>query len=134
MLRTLRAARLRERLGRLYARTRGWGDGGSVRTSTLESRAARVVREYLDAHAGKLERAARLEEKAERLEKAGTPSESARNRAERARREVMAGLAALRASFVEAVGERDGARTFDRVMRILCPTFAPYRLSDGLPP
>jgi hypothetical protein len=44
----------------------------------------------------------RLGEKAEWLEKAGTPSESARNRAERVREEVVAGLAALRASFVGA--------------------------------
>ena len=118
-------------MGRLSARVRRGPDAGPVRAPALESRAARAVREYLDAHAANLERAARLQEKAERLEKAGTPSESARNRAERARGEVMAGLAALRASFVEAVGRRDGARVFDRVVGILCPAFAPYRPSNG---
>ena len=91
------------------------------------------MREYLEAHTANLERAARLEEKAERLEKAGIPSESARNRAQRARREVVAGLAALRASFVEAVGGRDGARAFDRMVRQRYPDFALYRLSDGRP-
>jgi hypothetical protein len=120
---------LGEKLGRLYAQT--WRKVGATRAPALESRAARVVREYLYAHRANLERAARLGEKAERMEKDGTPSESARNRAERARREVMAGLATLRASFVE---ERDGARAFDRVLGILCPTFAPYRPSDGRPP
>ena len=121
-----------EKLGRLYAQTRR--EVGATRAPALESRAARVVREYLYVHRANLERAARLGEKAERMEKDGTPSESARNRAERARREVMAGLATLRASFVEAAEERDGARAFDWVVGILCPTFAPYRPSDGRPP
>ncbi len=96
----------------------------------VEARAARVVREYLDAHAANLERAARLEEKAGRLERAGTPSETARNRAERARTEVVAGLTALRARFVEAAG-REGARAFDRVVEILCPAYGPPGLPDG---
>ncbi len=124
---------MRETLARLYARVRR--EAKPVRTSppALESRAARAVREYLEAHAANLERAARLEEKAERLEKAGIPSESARNRARRARREVVAGLAALRASFVEAVGGREGARAFDRMVRQRCPDFAPYGPSDGRP-
>jgi hypothetical protein len=65
----------------------------------------------------------RLEEKAERLEEAGIPSESARNRAERARGEVVPGLAALRASFSEATGH-EGARAFDRAVKLLCPVFA----------
>ena len=99
---------------------------------TLEARAEQTVREYLDAHASNLERAARLKEKAERLEKAGTPSESARNRAERARSEVVAGLAALRSSFVEAAGRWEGAYAFDRVVELLCPAFAPRRPSEGL--
>lgn len=96
----------------------------------LESRAARTVRDYLDAHSANLERAERLREKAERLEKEGTPSESARNRAERARGEVAAGLAALRTSFIEAAG-REGARAFDRVVEIICPAFKPLGLSAG---
>ena len=99
----------------------------------LEARAEQTVREYLDAHASNLERAARLKEKAERLAKAGTPSDSASNRAQRARGEVVTGLAALRASFVEAVGRRDGARAFDRVVGQRCPAFAPYRLSGERP-
>ena len=125
---------MKEALGRLYTRGRhGAGDPGSVRTPALESQAARAVREYLDAHAANLERAARLEEKAERLEEAGTPSESARNRAEQARGEVAAGLAALRASFVEAAERGDGAYVFDRVEELLCPAFASHRPSDGRP-
>jgi hypothetical protein len=95
----------------------------------LENRAARVVREYLDAHAEIVERAARLQEKAGRLEREGTPSESARNRAERARVEVTAGLVALRARFVEAVG-REGARAFDRMVAMLAPAYGPPVLPD----
>ena len=98
--------------------------------SALESWAVRSVREYLDAHATNLERAVRLEDKAVRLERAGIPSESARNQAERARGEVMPGLDALRASFFEATG-RDGARAFDRAVKLLCPVFALRLLSDG---
>ncbi len=93
-----------------------------------------MVREYLDTEATNLERAERLGEKAERLEKAGTPSESVRNRAERARREVAAGLGALRAHFVESTREgaegREGARAFDRVVEALCPA---YGLPHGSP-
>jgi hypothetical protein len=95
----------------------------------LQNRAARVVREYLDAHAESVERAARLQEKAGRLEREGTPSESARNRAERARGEVAAGLVALRARFVAAVG-REGARAFDRVVAMLAPAYGPSVLPD----
>ncbi len=93
----------------------------------LENRAARVVREYLAAHAEIVERAARLQEKAGRLEREGTPSESARNRAERARGEVTAGLGALRDRFVETVG-REGARAFDRVVAMLAPAYGPPML------
>ncbi len=132
LLRTLRPPRLRETLGRLYARgRRNAGTIRSVRAPDLDSQVALAVREYLDAHAESLERAARLEEKAQRLEKAGTPSESARNRAERARGEVVAGLAALRASFVKAAGGREGAWAFDRVVELLCPNFAPHQPSTG---
>ena len=95
----------------------------------LENRAARVVREYLDAHAEIVERAARLQEKAGRLEREGTPSDSARNRAERARVEVATGLLALRSRFVEAVG-REGARAFDRVVAMLAPAYGPPVLPD----
>ncbi len=92
---------------------------------------ALAVREYLDVHAESLERAARLKEKAERLEKAGIPSESARNRAERARGEVVAGLTALRTSFIEATGGREGAYAFDQVVELMCPTLTPHRPSAG---
>lgn len=84
-----------------------------------------MVREYLRAQAANLERAERLGERAERLEKAGIPSESARNRAERAKEEVMVGLTMLRGRFVKAVGSGDGGRAFDRVVDLLCPTFKP---------
>ncbi len=113
-------------LRRLYARRRGVG---AVRAPDLEARVARTLREYLDAHAESFERAVRLGEKAERLEEAGTPSESARNRAERAREEVVVGLAALRASFVDAA-EKKGERIFDRVLEQQCPAFALRRVSD----
>lgn len=113
-------------LGRLYARRRR--DVGSV--LALESRAARTVREYLEAHAANLERAVRLEEKADRLEKDGIPSESARYRAQRARGEVVAGLAAQRASFVEATGKWEGAHAFDRAVELLCPAFVSRRQLD----
>ncbi len=106
--------------------------GPTGEESALESRAIRSIREYLDAHAMILERAVRLQEKAERLEEAGIPSESARNRAERARGEVVPGLAALRASFVEATGY-EGARAFDRAVKLLCPVFASRLLSGGHP-
>ena len=94
----------------------------------LEPFARRTVREHLNAYAENFERAVRLGEKAERLEKAGTPSESARNRAERAREEVVAGLAALRASFVGATEK--GRHAFDRVLEQRCPAFAPRLVSD----
>lgn len=129
LLRTFRPTRLRRVFGRLPLGKRR--DAVSTgEDPTLESRTLRFVREYLDAHATNLERAVRLEEKAGRLEKAGIPSESARNRAERARGEVVPGLAALRASFVEATGY-EGARAFDRAVELLCPVFAPRLLSDG---
>ncbi len=130
-LRTLRPPRSREALGRLYVRIPR--HAGPVRAPALEPRAARAIHGYLETHAANLERATRLEEKAERLEEDGIPSESVRNRAQRARREVVAGLAALRASFIETVGERGGARAFDRMVRQRCPDFAPYRPSDGPP-
>jgi hypothetical protein len=126
LLRTLWRPRLKGTLVRLYARRRG---AGAVRAPDLEARAEHTLREHLDAHAESFERAMRLGEKAGRLEEAGTPSESARNRAERAREEIVAGLAALRASFVEAV-EKKGGRVFDRVLEQRYPYFAPRRVSD----
>ena len=107
-------------LGRLRRRKEGSED------PALRSRAASVIGEYARAHATLFERAERLGEKAERLEKDGTPSESARNRAERARREVEAGLDALRASF--AASSREGRRAFDQEIERRYPGFG---LSDG---
>jgi ferric-dicitrate binding protein FerR (iron transport regulator) len=104
-------------LGRLFKRRRGEED------PTLRSRAASAIREYAEAHATLFERAERLREKAERLERAGTPSESARNRAVRARREVEAGLAALRASFAASAGGSEGHRAFDREVTLRYPAF-----------
>jgi hypothetical protein len=114
---------LRRGLGRLFGRLRR-----RTEDPALRSRAASVVREYADAHATLFERAERLREKAERLEKNGTPSESARHRAERAKREVEAGLATLRASFAASAGGREGRRAFEREVERRYPAF---RLSDG---
>lgn len=123
-----RAAAVLNKLRGLTRRGREQG-GAEDAPDPLENRAVRVVREYLDAHAQSVERAARLQEKAGRLEREGTPSESARNRAERARGEVAAGLAALRARFVETVG-REGARAFDRVVGMVAPAYRSPWLSD----
>ncbi|HEX2108125.1 MAG TPA: hypothetical protein VHF70_02465 [Rubrobacteraceae bacterium] len=125
-LKTLRRPRLKGALRRLYTRRR---DAGAVLTPGLEARADRTVREHLNAYAENFERAVRLGKKAERLEEAGTPSESARNRAERAREEAVAGLAALRASFVDAT--RKGGRAFDRALERRCPAFASRQVPDG---
>lgn len=124
LLKTLRPTRLKWTLGRLLVRKRS---DGAPRENL--PRADRAISNYLDAYAANLERAVRLEEKARRLEEAGTPSESARNQAERARGEVVSGLVALRASFVGATG-REGALAFDRAVELLCPAFAPRRLTS----
>ncbi len=106
---------------------------GRRRESTdpaLLSRAAAEIREFAETHAALFERAERLGAKAERLERAGTPSESARNRAERARREIEAQLAALRASFTASADEREGRRAFDREVERRYPML---RIPDGSP-
>jgi hypothetical protein len=113
-------------LGLLLGRLRRRRESQAPEDAALRSRAASVIGEYARAHATLFERAERLGQKAERLEKDGTPSESARNRAERARREVEAGLDALRASF--AASSREGRRAFDREVEHRYPGF---RLSDG---
>jgi hypothetical protein len=131
LLRTIRPTRLKRALERLpFGKRR---DAGlNEEQSTLESRVVQSLREYLESQAANLERVVRLEEKAERLEVAGIPSESARNRAERARKEVLPALTDMRASFFEASGH-EGTRAFDRAVDILCPAFAPRHLSDGHP-
>jgi len=90
----------------------------------LSSLAASAIEEYVEANLALFERAERLGEKAGRLESSGMPSESANNRAERARREVRAGLAALRASFVESGGGSEGGRAFDREVDRRYPSLA----------
>jgi hypothetical protein len=106
-------------LGRLF----GSRKREQARDLTLVSRAASAIREYAREHATLFERAERLREKADRLERAGIPSESAANRAERARREVEAGLLALRASFASSAGGSAGERAFDHEVARLFPTF-----------
>jgi hypothetical protein len=110
-------------LGRLAGRARR-PEEVPAPDPALSSLAAAAIREYAEAHATLFERAERLGDKAERLKSLGTPSESATNRAERARREVEAGLAALRASFVESAGANEGGRAFDREVERRFPTFA----------
>jgi hypothetical protein len=133
LLKALRPAWLNGALGRLRSRRWRGGEEASRRARILEYRAVQFIRAYLDAHAASFERAVRLGEKAERLEEAGIPSESARNRAERARGEVLLGIDVLRASFVEAAGEREGTRAFDRAVDLLCPVFRPRRHPAGPP-
>ena len=125
-LKTLRRSRLKGTLGRLYTLRL---DAGAVLTPGPEARAERSVREHLNTHAEIFERAVRLGEKAKRLEEAGTPSESARNRAQRAREEAVAGLAALRASFVGATEK--GGHAFDRALERRCLAFATRQVPDG---
>ena len=79
----------------------------------LEARARSEIELHAREHAALFERAERLGLKARRLDEAGTPSESAGNRAARARGEVEAGLAILRARFVASEGEVAG-EAFDR--------------------
>jgi hypothetical protein len=109
----------RRALGRLF----GSRKREQAQDLTLVSRAASAIREYAREHATLFERAERLREKADRLERAGIPSESAANRAERARREVEAGLLALRASFASSAGGSAGERAFDHEVARLFPTF-----------
>ena len=122
--RKLLPSRASSLVSRLFARNELREEKTAI-PAALESRAAGLIRNYLRSQATNLERAKRLGERADRLEKDGIPSESARNRAERAREEVMTGLAALRGRFVENAGGKDGARAFDRVVDLLCPTFKP---------
>jgi len=130
LAKTLARSRAAAALNKLRGLTRRRERSGTQDApDPLENRAVRVVREYLAAHAESVERAARLQEKAGRLEREGTPSESARNRADRARGEVAAGLVALRARFVATVG-REGARAFDRVVAMLAPAYGPPVLPD----
>ena len=105
-------------LGRLLGRRKK----EPVQDLALISLAASAIREYAGKHAPLFERAERLQEKADRLEKAGIPSESAANRAERARKEVEAGLLALRTTFALSVGGSAVERAYDHEVERLYPT------------
>ena len=106
-------------LGRLFGRKRRREEGPDPALIPL---AASAISEYARDHAGLFERAERLRAKADRLERAGMPSESATNRAERAVREVEAGLLALRSSFASSAGGVAGERAFDHEVERLYPT------------
>lgn len=82
----------------------------------LVSAAEREILDYERQNRVLFERAERYDTKSERLLESGTPSEIARNRAERARQEIAAGLQALRASFVRRNGEGAEA-AFDTSLR-----------------
>lgn len=74
----------------------------------LQPTAAQELEAFRRADPAPFERADRLREKAERTGSDGTPSESARLRADRAREEVLAALAGVRAAFVGAHGDGAG--------------------------
>jgi hypothetical protein len=121
----LNALRLRSFPGgarRLLARLLGRREKDRAPDLAMISLAASSIREYAGEHAALFERAERLQKKADRLEEAGTPSESAANRAERARKEVEAGLLLLRAAFASSEGGSTGGRAFDQEVERLYPT------------
>jgi|SRR3954452_12429318 len=121
----LRALRLRSFpgvAGRALGRVLALRRKKPAQDAALVSQAASAIREYAGQHAALFEREERLRAKAERLENAGTPSESAHRRAERARKELEAGLLALREHFAPSVGER--RRAFDQEVGRLYPGLA----------
>ena len=122
LLDALRLRSFPEGARRVLARLLGRRKKESTLDLALISLAASAIRDYASNHAALFERAERLREKADRLEKAGIPSESAANRAERARKEVEAGLLALRASFVSSVGGSARERAFDHEVERMYPT------------
>lgn len=108
--------------------------------ASLTSLAAELITGYADDNAELFERAGRLGAKAERLEGEGTPSDTARNRADRAKAEIEAGFARLRASFASADGPGEGSdprgerlRAFDREVSRLYPGFGTPGGHDGGP-
>ena len=106
-------------MGRVAGRVFGRRKAGPAPDAAMATQAAWALEEYARDHAALFEREERLRAKAERLARAGTPSESANNRAERARREIEAGLLSLRERFAPAAGER--RRVFDREAGRLYP-------------
>ena len=109
-------------MGRVVGRVFGRGKTEPVADLATALQAASAIKEYARDHAALFEREERLRAKAERLARAGTPSESANNRAERARREIEAGLLSLRERFAPSAGER--GRVFDHEAGRLYPRLA----------
>lgn len=83
--------------------------GAAKLDGTLLSKAADEVMSYASRNQPLFQRAERYGQRAERLSGEGASSETASNKAVRAREEILAGLAALRASFVNRNGEGAGA-------------------------
>lgn len=104
---------------------RGGADEGVE--SAARERAAAVLREFLAENGTNVERAARRRNQAERLELEGIPSDSARNRAERAREEVVEGLIRLRRS-LHATGETSAARALEFEVAKLDPPIEPEEI------
>ena len=122
LLRVLRLRSFPVVAGRALGRVLALRRKKPAQDEALVSQAASAVRQYAREHASLFEREERLRAKAERLERAGTPSESAHNRAERARKELEAGLLALREHFAPyAEKER---RAFDQEVGRLYPGLA----------
>lgn len=101
--------------------------GGDGIEEADRERAAAALREFLAENVTNVERAARKQSQAERLEREGIPSDSARNRAERAREEVVDGLARLRRSLYDA-GEESTARALEREVTKLDPPIEPEEI------
>lgn len=89
-------------------------------------RAVSALREFLAQNTTNtnVERAVRMRDQAERLEREGIPSDSARNRAERAREELVDDLVRLRRA-LSAAGGRDLARALDLEVMKLDPPIQP---------
>jgi hypothetical protein len=122
LLRTLRLRSFPKVVGRVVGKVFGRRKAESAPEAAMASQAAAAIKEYARDHTALFEREERLRAKAERLANAGTPSESANNRAERARREIEAGLLALRERFAPSAGER--RRVFDHEAGRLYPRLA----------
>lgn len=90
-------------------------------------RAEAMMQKFLAENFTNVERAARKRDQAERLELQGIPSDSARNRAERARGEVVEGLVRLRRSLVDS-NEPGVARALDLELENLDPPVASEEL------
>lgn len=111
-----------------YPKGRGISPAGNTGVEEADrERAAAALRRFLLENATNVERAARRRSQAERLEREGIPSDSARNRAERAREEVVDGLARLRRS-LRAAGEISTARALELEVAKLNPPIEPAEI------